>query len=128
MTSPYRCREKISVTLTLIPSETVPLGGARLTHALVTARAGDEERLFAVAVEGLEPHADSWPATGMAGSDTLDVGFPAVPAEPVGPREATRAGRDSATAAPGSRRAGTAGRAGWPARWPAPQACLPGAG
>ena len=60
--------------------------GARVcTHALVTARAGDEERLFAVAVDDLEPHADSWPATGMAGSDTLDVGFPAVPAEPVGP-------------------------------------------
>ena len=60
--------------------------GARVcTHALVTARAGDEERLFAVAVDDLEPHAGSWPATGMAGSDTLDVGFPAVPAEPVGP-------------------------------------------
>jgi alkylation response protein AidB-like acyl-CoA dehydrogenase len=60
--------------------------GARVcTHALVTARAGDEEWLFAVAVDDLEPHADSWPATGMAGSDTLDVGFPAVPAEPVGP-------------------------------------------
>jgi alkylation response protein AidB-like acyl-CoA dehydrogenase len=60
--------------------------GARVcTHALVTARAGDEERLFAVAVECLEPHAGSWPATGMAGSDTLDVGFPAVRAEPVGP-------------------------------------------
>jgi hypothetical protein len=55
------------------------------THALVTARASDGERLFAVAVEGLEPHAGSWPATGMAGSDTLDVGFLAVPAEPVGP-------------------------------------------
>ena len=60
--------------------------GARVCmDALVTARAGDGERLFAVAVDGLEPHAGSWPATGMAGSDTLDVGFPAVPAEPVGP-------------------------------------------
>ncbi|HEY1620314.1 MAG TPA: acyl-CoA dehydrogenase [Streptosporangiaceae bacterium] len=60
--------------------------GARVcTHALVTARAGDQERLFAVAVEDLEPDTGSWPATGMAGSDTLDVGFPAVPAEPVGP-------------------------------------------
>jgi alkylation response protein AidB-like acyl-CoA dehydrogenase len=60
--------------------------GARVcTHALVTAGASDGERLFAVAVEGLEPHAGSWPATGMAGSDTLDVGFLAVPAEPVGP-------------------------------------------
>ena len=60
--------------------------GARVcTHALVTARAGDEERLFAVAAGDLEPQAGTWPATGMAGSDTLDVGFPAVPAEPVGP-------------------------------------------
>ena len=60
--------------------------GARVcTHALVTARAGDEERLFAVAADGLDLHVGSWPATGMAGSDTLDVGFPAVPAEPVGP-------------------------------------------
>ncbi len=60
--------------------------GARVcTDALVTAKAGDEERLFAVAVEDLEPQEGSWPATGMAGSDTLDVGFPAVPAEPVGP-------------------------------------------
>jgi alkylation response protein AidB-like acyl-CoA dehydrogenase len=60
--------------------------GARVcTHAVVTARAGDEERLFAVEVAGLEPQAGSWPATGMAGSDTLDVGFPAVPAETVGP-------------------------------------------
>jgi hypothetical protein len=60
--------------------------GARVcTHALVTAAAGDEARLFAVAVEGLEPRTDSWPATGMAGSDTLDVGFPGIAAEPVGP-------------------------------------------
>jgi alkylation response protein AidB-like acyl-CoA dehydrogenase len=60
--------------------------GARVcTHALVTAEGGDGERLFAVGVEGLEPRKGSWPATGMAGSDTLDVGFPAVPAEPVGP-------------------------------------------
>src|ERR1700752_4770758 len=41
--------------------------GARVcTHALVTARADDEERLFAVAVENLEPREGSWPATGMA--------------------------------------------------------------
>ena len=60
--------------------------GARVcTHALVTAAAGDEPRLFAVVVEDVEPRDGSWPATGMAGSDTLDVGFPAVTAEPVGP-------------------------------------------
>ncbi len=60
--------------------------GARIcTHALVTAAAEDGARLFAVATEELKPHEGSWPATGMAGSDTLDVGFPGVKAEPVGP-------------------------------------------
>jgi alkylation response protein AidB-like acyl-CoA dehydrogenase len=63
--------------------------GARVcTNALVTAAADDGPRLFAVATEGLEPHAGSWPATGMAGSDTLDVGFPGISAQPVGPPEA----------------------------------------
>jgi alkylation response protein AidB-like acyl-CoA dehydrogenase len=60
--------------------------GARVcTHALVTAAAEDGARLFAVMAGNLEPREGSWPATGMAGSDTLDVGFPGVPAEPVGP-------------------------------------------
>jgi len=60
--------------------------GARVcTHALVTATADDGARLFAVATGQLKPQAGSWPATGMAGSDTLDVGFPGIPAEPVGP-------------------------------------------
>jgi alkylation response protein AidB-like acyl-CoA dehydrogenase len=60
--------------------------GARVcTHALVTAAADDGARLFAVPTNGLEPDTESWPATGMAGSDTLDVGFPEVPAVPVGP-------------------------------------------
>ena len=60
--------------------------GARIcTDALVTAAADDGARLFAVAVDRLEPNPASWPATGMAGSDTLDVGFPGIPAVPVGP-------------------------------------------
>ena len=60
--------------------------GARIcTHALVAAAADDGARLFAVDTELLEPDVDSWPATGMAGSDTLDVGFSRVPAVPVGP-------------------------------------------
>jgi alkylation response protein AidB-like acyl-CoA dehydrogenase len=60
--------------------------GARVcTHALVTASADDGMRLFAVEVAGLVPRLGSWPATGMAGSDTLDIGFPDVTAEPVGP-------------------------------------------
>jgi alkylation response protein AidB-like acyl-CoA dehydrogenase len=60
--------------------------GARIcTDALVTAAADDGARLFAVATGQLEPHPGSWPATGMAGSDTLDVGFPGVRAVPIGP-------------------------------------------
>jgi alkylation response protein AidB-like acyl-CoA dehydrogenase len=59
--------------------------GARIcTDALVTAVADDGPRLFAVDTELLDPNPGSWPATGMAGSDTLDVGFPGVPAVPVG--------------------------------------------
>ena len=60
--------------------------GARVcTHALVTAAADDGPRLFAVEVADTSPRADTWPATGMAGSDTLDVEFPGVAALPVGP-------------------------------------------
>lgn len=65
-------------------------GARTCTHALVTAQvvpaAGEDgQRLFAVATDGLRPHEDSWPATGMAGSDTLNVTFPGITAEPVGP-------------------------------------------
>jgi alkylation response protein AidB-like acyl-CoA dehydrogenase len=62
--------------------------GARVcTHALVTADAADGVRLFAVTTgaDGVRPIPGSWPAVGMAGSDTLDVRFGHVPAEPVGP-------------------------------------------
>jgi alkylation response protein AidB-like acyl-CoA dehydrogenase len=60
--------------------------GARIcTHALVTAAAPDGIRLFAVATDTLTPVPGTWLATGMAGSDTLDVGFDNCPAEPVGP-------------------------------------------
>ena len=60
--------------------------GARVcTDALVTAAAEDGVRLFAVSTGGLRPRLSSWPATGMAGSDTLDVDFDEVPASPVGP-------------------------------------------
>jgi alkylation response protein AidB-like acyl-CoA dehydrogenase len=63
--------------------------GARIcTHALVTAAAADGARLFAVATERLEPDTASWPATGMAGSDTLNVGFPGIAAVPLGPPDA----------------------------------------
>lgn len=60
-------------------------GARACTDALVTAAADDGMRLFAVATDALEPMAGTWPATGMAGSDTLHVGFTDVLAEPVGP-------------------------------------------
>ncbi len=62
--------------------------GARVcTHALVTADTAEGVRLFAVRTsdDGVRPIPGSWPAVGMAGSDTLDVRFGHVPAEPVGP-------------------------------------------
>ncbi len=59
-------------------------GARTCTHALVTADTRDGRRLFAVAADTLAPVLGSWPATGMAGSDTLDVDFGDVPAQPVG--------------------------------------------
>jgi alkylation response protein AidB-like acyl-CoA dehydrogenase len=59
-------------------------GARTCTHALVTAAAPDGMRLFAVEAGALTPVLGSWPATGMAGSDTLDVDFGDVPAQPAG--------------------------------------------
>jgi len=59
-------------------------GAHACTHALVTAAAPDGNRLFAVATDGLAPVAGTWPATGMAASDTLDVEFTGIPGAPVG--------------------------------------------
>jgi alkylation response protein AidB-like acyl-CoA dehydrogenase len=59
-------------------------GAHSCTHALVTTAAPDGSRLFAVTTGDLVPVAGTWPATGMAGSDTLDVEFTDIPAEPVG--------------------------------------------
>jgi alkylation response protein AidB-like acyl-CoA dehydrogenase len=59
-------------------------GARACTDALVTAAADDGMRLFAVSVADLDPRTGSWPATGMAGSDTLDVDFTGVTGLPVG--------------------------------------------
>ncbi|HEY2204863.1 MAG TPA: acyl-CoA dehydrogenase [Pseudonocardia sp.] len=59
-------------------------GARSCTNALVTAAAPDGTRLFAVGTRDLAPVAGTWPATGMAGSDTLDVEFTDIPGEPVG--------------------------------------------
>ncbi|GLY98742.1 acyl-CoA dehydrogenase [Actinoplanes sp. NBRC 103695] len=61
-------------------------GAAWCTHALVTAAAPGGIRLFAVANE--VPHAapldDTWPAVGMAASDSRTIRFTDAPAQPVG--------------------------------------------
>jgi alkylation response protein AidB-like acyl-CoA dehydrogenase len=59
-------------------------GARSCTDALVTATAPDGDRLFTVGTRGLWPVPGTWPATGMAASDTLDVRFANIPAEPVG--------------------------------------------
>jgi alkylation response protein AidB-like acyl-CoA dehydrogenase len=59
-------------------------GARSCTDALVTATAPDGNRLFAVSTRDLSVVPGTWPATGMAGSDTLDVRFTAIAAEPVG--------------------------------------------
>src|SRR5690349_23788621 len=59
-------------------------GARTCTHALVTAAAPDGTRLFTAETRDLAPVPGTWPATGMAASDTLDVEFTNVPAEPVG--------------------------------------------
>ncbi len=65
-------------------------GAHSCTHALVTATAEDGRRLFAVRIgpPACEPVDGSWQAIGMAGSDTPDVRFTAVPATAVGDVEA----------------------------------------
>ncbi|MGW6055475.1 acyl-CoA dehydrogenase [Streptomyces sp. NPDC055189] len=65
-------------------------GARSCTHALVTADADDGYRLFAVALAhpGAQPVTGTWPAIGMAGSDSLDMSFSGVPARAVGGPEA----------------------------------------
>ncbi|MEU1755589.1 acyl-CoA dehydrogenase [Micromonospora matsumotoense] len=71
-------------------------GAGLLARALVTATAGDGVRLFAIDVDaaGVTPLADTWPAVGMAASDSRTVSFDGVTALPVG-------GPGSYTARPG---------------------------
>ncbi|WP_329174437.1 acyl-CoA dehydrogenase [Streptomyces sp. NBC_01477] len=61
-------------------------GAHSCTHALVTATAGEDRRLFAVATAdpGCRPVPGTWRALGMAGSDTPDVRFDGVHAVAVG--------------------------------------------
>lgn len=61
-------------------------GAHACTHALVTARAGEQGRLFAVnlGTGSTAPVEGTWPAVGMAGSDSGAVRFDATPAVAVG--------------------------------------------
>ncbi len=59
-------------------------GARSCTDVLVTAAAPDGSRLFAASTRDLSPVHGTWPATGMAASDTLNVDFADIPAEPVG--------------------------------------------
>ena len=72
-------------------------GASTCTRALVTARTGDDVRpLFAVDLThpGVRAVPGTWPAVGMAASDSGEVAFDAVPATPVG-------GQDGYLARPG---------------------------
>ena len=59
-------------------------GARTLTHALVTADAADGYRLFAVELTATRPCPGTWPAVGMAGSDSLEVEFDDLLATAVG--------------------------------------------
>jgi alkylation response protein AidB-like acyl-CoA dehydrogenase len=59
-------------------------GAHTCTDVLVTAGAPDGPRLFAVSTRDLSPIPGTWPATGMAASDTLNVEFGSITAIPVG--------------------------------------------
>jgi hypothetical protein len=61
-------------------------GARSCTRALVTAADGEDRLLLAVDVghPGITPRGGSWPAAGMAASDTLDIDFDQVPAAAVG--------------------------------------------
>nr|WP_221382594.1 acyl-CoA dehydrogenase family protein [Actinoplanes polyasparticus] len=61
-------------------------GAGWCTHALVTAEAEDGIRLFAVANEApyAVPLDGTWPAVGMAASDSRTIRFTDAPARPVG--------------------------------------------
>jgi len=81
-------------------------GAHSCSHALVTATALDGDRLFAVSTHGLWPIPGTWRAIGMAASDTLDVSFDGIEAEPVG-------GPGSYTARPGFAHGGVGVAACW---------------
>jgi alkylation response protein AidB-like acyl-CoA dehydrogenase len=81
-------------------------GARSCTDAVVTATAPDGDRLFAVSTRDLWPVPGTWPVTGMAASDTLDVRFADIAAEPLG-------GPGSYTSRPGFAHGGAGVAACW---------------
>jgi alkylation response protein AidB-like acyl-CoA dehydrogenase len=63
-------------------------GAHTCSNALVTAKAPDGQRLFAVSTETLKPIPGTGPSVGMLASDTLNVAFKDVEALPLGPPDA----------------------------------------
>jgi alkylation response protein AidB-like acyl-CoA dehydrogenase len=59
-------------------------GAGVCTRALVTAEADDGPRLFAIDVAGVDVLAGTWPAVGMAGSDSRTIRLHRTPATAVG--------------------------------------------
>jgi alkylation response protein AidB-like acyl-CoA dehydrogenase len=81
-------------------------GARSCTDALVTAKAPDGDRLFTVSTRHLWPIPGTWRPVGRAASDTLDVSFDSIEAEPV-------AGPGSYTARPGFAHGGVGVAACW---------------
>ena len=92
-------------------------GAQLIDRALLTARAADGRRLFAVDVGDTIAVPGTWHAVGMAASGSLAVDLPGRTGRRGGATlAATSTGQASGTAAPVSRPAGTAGR--WVRRAP----------
>ncbi|HEY5438630.1 MAG TPA: hypothetical protein VIJ99_06995 [Acidimicrobiales bacterium] len=68
----------------LVGTKSFCSGATSCTHALVTADADDGYRLFAVDLLNARPIPGSWPAVGMAGSESLTVDFDEVAAVAIG--------------------------------------------
>ncbi len=97
-------------------------GANELTHALITARDGDDRLLFLVPASAWTVRPGTWQAVGMAGSDspTVDVAATLDAAALVGVPAPTWPAPASGTAASASRPSGTAAPSASPRRSAAP--------
>jgi alkylation response protein AidB-like acyl-CoA dehydrogenase len=81
-------------------------GAGVCSRALVTAEADDGPRLFAIDVADADILPGTWPAVGMAGSDSRTIRLSAAPASPIG-------GVEAYVARPGFRHGGIGVAACW---------------